>query len=66
MAKRKWIRHMVFVACGMAVGWAYARFIGCGSSCAIRSNPQILAPYMGVIGFLLSVMTAKEKQGKEE
>ena len=39
MAKRKWIRHMVFVACGMAAGWAYARFIGCGSSCAIRSNP---------------------------
>ena len=66
MKDKKWVRPLVFIVCGMVVGWAYAYFIGCGSGCSIRSNPWIMAPYTGVIGFLLSVMTKKKETQKEE
>ena len=63
MAKRKWVRTVLFIAGGMAIGWAYSYFIGCRTgSCPITSNPWNMAPYCGVIGWLVSIITKRENK----
>lgn len=58
---RKFLHTAIFTVCGVAVGYLYYRFMGCGSgSCAISSNPVRSMLYMGLVGWLLSVVFWKD------
>lgn len=62
---RKWRRPALFISGGALVGFTYYYFIGCTSgSCPIASNPIISMIYMGIMGWLMSVIF--EKRIKEE
>ena len=58
---RKFLHTAIFTVCGVAVGYLYYRFMGCGSgSCTISSNPVRSMLYMGLVGWLLSVVFWKD------
>ena len=58
------IKTVFFVAGGAFAGFLYYRFAGCASgSCPITSNPVRTMAYMGVMGWLMSMMF-KEENGK--
>ncbi len=57
---KKWMRPILFTLGGVMVGYLYYRFVGCSTgSCAITSSPVNAMIYMGLIGFLLSVIFGK-------
>ena len=48
-----YLKPIIGVVIGAAIGFAYWRFIGCtGGSCPITSNPWISTSYGAVIGLL--------------
>ena len=52
---------LIFVAGGVLAGFLYYRFIGCSTgSCSITSNPFKSMAYMGVMGWLFSMIFRKE------
>ena len=57
---KKTLRIAFFVAAGALLGLLYYTFFGCNGSCAITSSPWRTMIYTGVLGFLLSGITAKE------
>ena len=61
MARKRWLRPLLFVGGGAVVGLLYYRFFGCTSGCAITSSPWVTMAYMGVIGWLLSGITKKSR-----
>ena len=61
---KKWMRPALFTIGGALAGLAYYHFIGCATgSCPITSNPLSSMVYMGLIGWLLSGVFAKECEG---
>ncbi len=54
--RRKWLRTGLFVAVGALAGLLYYRFFGCGAVCPISSSPWWTMAYMGLMGFLMSVL----------
>ena len=58
---KRLIRPAVFTLSGIAAGVIIYFLFGCKSGCAISSNPVLTAVWFGVIGLLLSFITAKEK-----
>lgn len=58
--KNRWLRISLFVAGGALAGYLYYAFFGCNGTCPITSNPWKTMLYTGVIGFLLSGITAKK------
>ena len=60
---KKWMRPILFTLGGVMVGYLYYRFVGCSTgSCAITSSPVNAMIYMGLIGFLLSVIYGKRRR----
>lgn len=57
---KKRMRILAFVAGGALLGLLYYTFWGCHGTCPISSSPWRTILYTGCIGFLLSVITAKE------
>ena len=58
---KKWLRPVLFTLGGALAGYLYYRLVGCASgSCAITSNPWISSGYGAVIGWLLSIVFAKD------
>ena len=61
MAKKKWIRAVLFVAGGMLAGVILHILSLCrDGSCLIMGNPLYSALYMGAVGYLLSLVFKKE------
>ena len=58
---KRFLRPMLFVAIGAAVGLGYYYLFGCSGSCAITSSPWVTMAYMGIIGGLLSEVTRKKE-----
>ncbi|MGI5963876.1 MAG: hypothetical protein ACOX7N_09240 [Lawsonibacter sp.] len=57
----RWLRPLLFVLGGMMVGYLYYRLVGCASgSCVLTSNPIRSTIYMGVVGWLLSIVLEKK------
>ena len=57
---KKWMRILIFVVIGALLGLVYYHFFGCNGTCPITSSPWRTMLYTGLIGFLLSGITAKE------
>ena len=54
---KNWLIPLLFTVGGALVGLAYYYFVGCATgSCAITSNPINSMLYMGLMGWLLSVV----------
>ena len=56
------LRPWIFILAGMLTGFLYYRFFGCTGSCAISSNPYMTMAYMGLVGWLLSLIFEKKPQ----
>ncbi len=60
--KKKWLRTAIFIVIGAVVGYVYYRLVGCPTGgCIITSNPYISMAYMGLLGFLLSGASDRER-----
>ncbi len=57
---KKWMRILIFVVIGALLGLVYYHFFGCNGTCPITASPWRTMLYTGLIGFLLSGITAKE------
>ena len=56
----KWLKSVIFTACGVLFGLGYYYFAGGnGESSAISSNPVSAMIYMGIIGWLASLFIGK-------
>ena len=67
MKKKKWIRPVLFTLCGVIFGLSYYYVAGCrADSCTIASNPLFSALWMGVVGYLLSIVFPKKNADSEE
>ena len=61
---KRWLRPVLFAVSGALAGLGYYYFIGCTTgSCPITANPISAIIYMGVIGWLLSGVFKKERDG---
>ena len=59
---RELINTFLFIAGGAFAGFLYYHFAGCGTgSCPIKSNPVRTMVYMGVMGWLMSMVFKKEE-----
>ena len=61
---KKLARPALFTAGGAAAGYLYHHFAGCASgTCSIASDPVNSMIYMGIVGWLLSIVFRKEDHG---
>lgn len=59
---KPWMRPALFIGGGALVGWIYYRLFGCTTGCIITSSPLRTMAYMALLGWLLSGITASEKE----
>ncbi|MGI6181747.1 MAG: DUF6132 family protein [Agathobaculum sp.] len=61
---KKWIRPALFILGGALAGLVYYYFVGCPSgSCSITSTPLNAMVYMGIVGWLLSIVFGNDCPG---
>lgn len=58
---KRFFRLSLFVLAGALVGLGYYYLVGCSGNCAVTSAPWMTMAYVGVIGGLLSGVTAKKE-----
>lgn len=64
--KKKAITTGIFIAVGLAAGFAYWRFVGCSSgSCPLTSNWYSSTLIGGFFGYALSDIKPKKKKVEE-
>lgn len=59
----KWLLPVLFTVGGAGAGLLYYRFFGCTTGCMITSSPIGTMLYMALIGWLLSGLFRREKEG---
>lgn len=58
---KKVLRPSIFIIVGCVLGFIYYKLFACSTGCSITSNPYLTVLYGGVLSFLISVITKKEK-----
>ena len=58
---RKLLRPALFIAGGAAAGLVYYHFFGCTTGCPITSSPYSTMAYLALVGWLVHLITKKEK-----
>ena len=62
---KSWIKILLFVAGGAALGYVYYLFFGCAGTCPITSSPYRTMAYFSVVGLLISGLSLPEKKKEE-
>ena len=64
MNVRKWLASGLFTLAGALLGyfWSVNGACAAGGNCAILGNPFLSAVYVGVIGFLISLLIPRKKE----
>ena len=61
---KKYIRHILFIVLGAALGYLLNAYVGCPTgTCAITSNPYSSMIYMALVGWMFSVALSKRCDG---
>ena len=57
------LRPLLFTLGGVAAGFLYYRYVGCGTgNCSITASPVNAMVYMGLMGLVLSGLFGKERK----
>ena len=62
---KSWIKILLFLVGGAALGYVYYLLFGCNGTCPITSSPYRTMAYFSVVGLLISGLSLPEKKKEE-